>query len=196
MTRPRRSPIGYVFIALMSASLLSGCGTKFGSKLSEGTSRTLSGLKSGAKNVEKSLKGERYEKEMAAVKRRFKRIPSDQICWQARQEISRSWVFKISKKFVRRNKESDFGNRFWTELTANFYNTVDSALPLSCRICRLTGWPMRPSKLKSIRKTWSNGRPFIMLCAKNSWRGRLFRIARHTFVIRHNNPVFGGRHFE
>lgn len=133
MTRPRRSPIGYVFIALMSASLLSGCGTKFGSKLSEGTSRTLSGLKSGAKNVEKSLKGESdYEKEMAAVGRRFKRIPSDQICWQARQEISRSWeLFKISKKFVGRNKESDFGNRFWTELTANFYNTVDSALPLS-----------------------------------------------------------------
>ena len=77
MTRPRRSPIGYVFIALMSASLLSGCGTKFGSKLSEGTSRTLSGLKSGAKNVEKSLKGESdYEKEMAAVGRRFKRIPA------------------------------------------------------------------------------------------------------------------------
>ena len=101
MTRAHPSPAGYIFIALIGVTLLSGCGTKLGSKLSEGTDRALSGLKSGAKNVEKSLKGESdYEKEMAKVGRRFKRIPSDQICWQARQEISRSWeLFKISKKF-------------------------------------------------------------------------------------------------
>jgi len=133
LTFERRRPSGLFLAGLIAATLLSGCGTKIGAKLSEETSRTISGLKSGAKNVEKSLKGESdYEKEMATVGRRFKRIPSDQICWQARQEISRSWeLFKISKKFVRRNRESDFGSRFWTELTSNFYNTVDSALPLS-----------------------------------------------------------------
>lgn len=72
-----------------------------------------------------------YEKAIKKARRRYKKMPSAQICWQAKQEIAQSWeLFKANKRFIRKNSLGSTGNKLWKAFTSNLYKTVDNAVPL------------------------------------------------------------------
>ena len=72
-----------------------------------------------------------YEKAVAKARRTYKKMPSAQICWQARQEIAQSWeLFKANKRFIRKNSIGKKGSKLWSAFTNNLYKTVDNAIPL------------------------------------------------------------------
>lgn len=114
-----------------------------GSKLSNGfanvkdsvsktTEKTKNSVKKRAAIVTGGLVGEdEYEKAVSKARRRYKKMPSDQICWQARQEIAQSWeLYKANKRFIRKNSIGKTGNKLWSAFTNNLYKTVDNAIPL------------------------------------------------------------------
>lgn len=134
-------------IALIAVTLtgLAGCSSldDAGDKLSDGFSGVKSKLSKSADKAKSSVKkragivtgglvGEdEYEKAVSKARRRYKKMPSDQICWQARQEIAQSWeLYKANKRFIRKNSIGKTGNKLWSAFTNNLYKTVDNAIPL------------------------------------------------------------------
>ncbi len=72
-----------------------------------------------------------YEKAIKTARKRYKTMPTAQICWQAKQEIAQSWaLFKANKRFVRKNSLGNTGSKLWKAFTSNLYKTVDNAVPL------------------------------------------------------------------
>lgn len=125
--------------ALAGCSSFEGAGEKISSgfsatkeKLSETGERAKNSVKKRAAVVTGGLIGEdEYEKAIKKARRRYQKMPSDQICWQANQEIAQSWeLFKVNKRFIRKNTAGKTGNRLWSTFTNNLYRTVDNALPL------------------------------------------------------------------
>lgn len=137
----------HVKILLIAVALggLAGCESikQAQSKVSTGFSNTkqkvVKTTKSTQKKVSKQaavvtggLVGEdEYEKAVKKARRRYKKMPTGQICWQAKQEISQSWeLFKANKRFIRKNSLGSTGNKLWKAFTSNLYKTVDNAVPL------------------------------------------------------------------
>ena len=134
-----------IAIIALSVTTLAGCSSfgDAGDKLSSGFANVKDSV---SKRVDKTknsvskrtaivtggLVGEdEYEKAVAKARRRYKKMPADQICWQARQEIAQSWeLYKANKRFIRKNSIGKTGNKLWSAFTNNLYKTVDNAIPL------------------------------------------------------------------
>lgn len=124
---------------LTACSSLDGAGDKLSSsfastkeKLSKSTDKASKSVKKRTAIVTGGLVGEdEYEKAVSKARRRYKKMPADQICWQARQEIAQSWeLYKANKRFIRKNSIGKTGAKFWSAFTNNLYKTVDNAIPL------------------------------------------------------------------
>ena len=138
-------PIWKVSIIALSVMGLAACSSlgDAGEKLSSGFANTKEKLTKSTNKASKSVKkraavvtgglvGEdEYEKAVKQARRRYKKMPSDQICRQARQEIAQSWeLYKANKRFIRKNTIGKTGTKLWSAFTNNLYKTVDNAIPL------------------------------------------------------------------
>lgn len=145
-----------LMMIVVAVAGVTGCAQvkDFGGKISSGAKSATSKISSGAKSAKNSVsktkkKAEKtvkkqaavvtggligedeYEKAVAKARRRYKKMPSGQICWQARQEIAQSWeLFKANKRFIRKNSIGKTGSKLWSAFTNNLYKTVDNAIPL------------------------------------------------------------------
>lgn len=134
-------------ILLIAVSLggLAGCGSvgQVQSKFKSGFSSTKETVVKTTKTTKKKVSrqaavvtggliGEdEYEKAVKKARRRYKTMPTAQICWQAKQEIAQSWeLFKANKRFMRKNSLGNTGSKLWKAFTSNLYKTVDNAVPL------------------------------------------------------------------
>lgn len=101
-------------------------------KISETSAKASKSVKKRAGIVTGGLVGEdEYEKAVKKARRRYNKMPADQICWQARQEIAQSWeLYKANKRFIRKNTVGKTGTKLWSAFTNNLYKTVDNAIPL------------------------------------------------------------------
>lgn len=102
------------------------------SRAKKAQKKTTKTIKKQAAVVTGGLVGEdEYKKAVAKARRNYKKIPSAQICWQARQEIAQSWeLYKANKRFIRKNSIGNSGKKLWSAFTSNLYKTVDNAIPL------------------------------------------------------------------
>ncbi len=134
-----------VLLIAIALGGLAGCESvktaqsKVSAGFSSGKEKVVKTTKSTQKKVSKQaavvtggLIGEdEYEKAVKKARRRYKTMPTAQICWQAKQEISQSWeLFKANKRFMRKNSLGNTGSKLWKAFTSNLYKTVDNAVPL------------------------------------------------------------------
>lgn len=134
-----------ILVITMALGGLAGCSTleQARSKVSSGFTNTKERVVKTGKTTQKKvskqaavvtggLVGEdEYERAVKKARRRYKKMPSAQICWQAKQEIAQSWeLFKANKRFIRKNSLGKTGNKLWKAFTSNLYKTVDNAVPL------------------------------------------------------------------
>lgn len=134
-----------MFVVIFAVAGIAGCAQikDFGSKISGGAKATKERVSNTKKKAQATVNkqaavvtggliGEdEYEKAIAKARRRYKKMPSAQICWQARQEIAQSWeLFKANKRFIRKNSIGKTGSKLWSAFTNNLYKTVDNAIPL------------------------------------------------------------------
>ena len=134
-----------MFVIIFAVAGIAGCTQikDFGSKISGGAKATKERVSNTKKKAQATVNkqaavvtggliGEdEYEKAIAKARRRYKKMPSAQICWQARQEIAQSWeLFKANKRFIRKNSIGKTGSKLWSAFTNNLYKTVDNAIPL------------------------------------------------------------------
>jgi hypothetical protein len=134
-----------LFVMVVALGGLAGCEsikqaqTKVSSGFSNTKEKVVKTGKSAKSKVSKQaavvtggLVGEdEYEKAVKKARRRYKKMPTGQICWQARQEIAQSWeLFKANKRFIRKNSLGSTGSTLWKAFTSNLYKTVDNAVPL------------------------------------------------------------------
>ena len=124
---------------LTACSSLGDAGDKLSSgfastkeRLTKSTNKASKSVKKRAAVVTGGLVGEdEYEKAVKKARRRYNKMPADQICWQARQEIAQSWeLYKANKRFIRKNTIGKTGTKLWSAFTNNLYKTVDNAIPL------------------------------------------------------------------
>lgn len=101
-------------------------------KFSKSTEKATNSVKKRTAIVTGGLVGEdEYEEAVKKARRRYKKMPADQICWQARQEIAQSWeLYKANKRFIRKNSIGKTGTKLWSAFANNLYKTVDNAIPL------------------------------------------------------------------
>ena len=134
-----------LLVIVLAVTGITGCAQvkDFGSKISSGAKTTKTKVSKTKDKAQKTINkqaavvtggliGEdEYEKAIAKARRRYKKMPSAQICWQARQEIAQSWeLFKANKRFIRKNSIGKKGSKLWSAFTNNLYKTVDNAIPL------------------------------------------------------------------
>ena len=134
-----------LLVMVIALGGLAGCESikQAQSKVSSGFTNTKDKVVKTGKNTKKKVSkqtavvtggliGEdEYEKAVKKARRRYKKMPTGQICWQAKQEIAQSWeLFKANKRFIRKNSIGQTGNKLWKAFTSNLYKTVDNAVPL------------------------------------------------------------------
>lgn len=134
-----------ILIIALAVTGITGCAQvkNLSSKISSGAKSAKETASTSKKKAQKTINkqaavvtggliGEdEYEKAIAKARRRYKKMPSAQICWQSRQEIAQSWeLFKANKRFIRKNSIGKKGSKLWSAFTNNLYKTVDNAIPL------------------------------------------------------------------
>ena len=74
---------------------------------------------------------EEYEQARKEAHRDYDKIPSDQICAQATQEIARSWtLYGVNREFLQKNVDPSTAQKIWESVTGSLYKSIGGLLPL------------------------------------------------------------------